>query len=325
MAYCKDITPRKFTGTINTTYRIPASCRFTIPRTTEYASPLIYYLSLPKTSKPYPLTVLCTGSSTKDSVYSCIHIHRHFLQECLDLNAGLITVEQWGVDGNHNIDVQTFMNHYTRTQRLTDHQTILDHLLANPPTGWDGTFIFIGISEGGALVTSLTQLYQPYTRATINFCGAPGWGWHKELWAFIKHFQKQYRYLCAAIARIPYVKDQLPFKKEVYLSTMKEAAQHPNFTKTFMGMTYAYHADALTYPFPDYTKIQTPFLLVAGSKDPAIGSFDLFVTNAKKARCPITYLRVNGMDHYVRKRPAIIKQAFAWLQKELLKTKKETL
>lgn len=65
--------------------------------------------------------VMCGGSSDKDHIESIIHFHRYFLQELTDLGFGVLTVEQWGVDGKI-IHTQEFTEHYTRSQRLEDHQ-----------------------------------------------------------------------------------------------------------------------------------------------------------------------------------------------------------
>lgn len=67
----------------------------------------------------------------------------------------------------------------------------------------------------------------------------------------------------------------------------------------------------------DYKKIRTPFLFVAGAEDTIIDSSDAFVEKAKNSAVNMTYLRVEDMDHYVRKRPDIINQSFEWLTNQL--------
>ena len=98
-------------------------------------------------------------------------MHRYFLKEFLDLGDALITLEQWGVNSNQ-VNVNEFMAHYTRNQRLIDHRSVINHLLKNPPEGWNGKLIFVGVSEGGRLVTALTTEYSGITLATVNWCGA---------------------------------------------------------------------------------------------------------------------------------------------------------
>jgi acetyl esterase/lipase len=106
----------------------------------------------------------------------------------------------------------------------------------------------------------------------------------------------------------------LPKTRQEYDAIMDQTLQNPLSDKYFMGMTYKYHADALRYPQPDYAKISTPFLVVAGAKDTIIGSSDEFVRKAKVAGAPITYLRIPDMDHYIRKRPEVVQQSFTWLK-----------
>lgn len=64
-------------------------------------------------------------------------------------------------------------------------------------------------------------------------------------------------------------------------------------------------------------KIHTPFLVVSGTEDTIIQSSDAFVEKARNSGANVTYLRVEGMDHYVRKRPDIIDQSFEWLRSQL--------
>lgn len=58
-------------------------------------------------------------------------------------------------------------------------------------------------------------------------------------------------------------------------------------------------------------------LFVTGALESAIASHDAFVQKAKEAHAPITYFRIDDMDHWIRKRPDIIDQSFAWLNEQL--------
>ena len=302
----ESITPYKFTDSNELpAYSIPSSAQCTVPRQHPQEPPIIYYLSKPHTEE-YPIALICTGSSSEDSISSVIHFHRYFLQECMDMDVGVITVEQWGVDGN-SINTHEFMEHYTRTQRLSDHREVVENIIAHPPTGWNGRFIFLGVSEGGPLVLSLTTGYQNRCAATINWCGAGAWSWREELWAFMEAIQKN----------APILEGELCITRPEFDALMDETGVNPTTRKKFMGMTYRYHADALTYPSIDFKELRTPLLVVAGAEDSIIQSCDAFVAEAQNAGATITYLRVDDMDHYIRQRPDIIKQSFDWLQKIL--------
>ena len=310
-----DITPYKFDNPLHApAYDIPASSRFTVSRAQVDAPAIVYYFSTPR-AQQYPIAILCTGSSNRDAIFSNILLHRYFLQEFTDLGAAVLTVEQWGVDGS-NIDSDIFIEHYTRSQRLHDHQAVIEYLKSNPPSGWDGTLILFGVSEGGPLVTSLTTEYSDMMRATINWVGAGDWSWNDELWRFIEVMRKNASWwmkLWDFMPRwIPFAFD-LPKTRSEYDAIMNNALENPCVEKEFMGMTYKYHADAMTYPATEYHKIRTPFLVVAGCLDSFIDSCDAFVEKAQTAGAPITYIRVEDMDHYVRRRPEIIQQSFDWL------------
>lgn len=315
----EEITPYKFSGETEgmPNHEIPPSARSVLKRPCQNDPDIIYYLSKPAIDN-YPIAILCGGSSSKEDISSIIHFHRYFLQEFLDLKIGVLTVEQRGVDGA-KIDVEDFMEHYTRSARLHDHQTVIENIKANPPKGWNGKLIFLGVSEGGPIVTTLTQIYPDTTIATINWCGAGDLSWREELWAFLRQL----------VIENPECPHQIKLNecqvclKEItqrnhYDSAMDGTIQNPSPDLYFLNMTYKYHADALLYPSPDYDKIRrTPFLVVAGVQDSFIDSSDAFVEKAQKAGVPISYLRIEDMDHYVRKRPDIIEQSFEWLKKQL--------
>jgi len=313
--YAEEITPYKFTDSLPS-YEIPTSSRFIVQSTDVNAAEVIYYFSSPK-SDSYPIAILCGGSSTEGDIHSIIHVHRYLLQEFLDLNVGVITVEQRGVDGNV-VNAKEFMEHYTRSNRLKDHQMVIESLKRNPPIGWNGKFIFLGVSEGGPLVTSLTTEHADSTIATINWSGAGDWSWREELWAFIQkllidnpecphHVQLKDCDVC-----LEHVSS-----RDHYDTFMDAMILDPTPIRNFLGMTYKYHADAMLYPKINYEKIQTPFLVVAGTEDTIIKSTDAFVEKASNSGANITYLRVEGMDHYVRKRTDIVNQSFEWLQAKL--------
>lgn len=143
------ITPYKYLDELPE-YSIPASARFSLSRAVADDVPeIVYYFSRPG-GTTFPIAILCGGSSDLSNIASIIHFHRYFLQECTDLGLAVITHEQWGVDGN-KIDKNEWISHYTRSQRLQDHREVIDELLLNPPAGWNGNFVFIGVSEGGPI------------------------------------------------------------------------------------------------------------------------------------------------------------------------------
>lgn len=320
----QEITPYKYTNQERSKglsfYKIPASSRYTLTR--ENNSELIYYLSKPQQSS-FPIAILCGGSSSRNDIVSIIHFYRYFLKEFLDLGCAVVAIEQQGVD-NDKINVDEFLEHYTRSARLNDHRLVIDYLSANPPKGWNGKFIFLGVSEGGPLVITLTADYSDRTIATINWAGAGDWPWEDELWVFMKNLEKTLPWHIKVRMKLP---SWMPLSIDLYIPNSRndfdeligETIKNPTSTKELFGMTYKYHADAITeYPAYDYSKIKTPFLVVAGESDTIIQSCDAFVQKAKNSGAPMTYMRIEGMDHYIRHRPDIIDQSFVWL-KECIK------
>lgn len=312
------ITPYKFNSyeDIDPLYVIPNSCRFTTSRPSPGSPDLIYYLSTPNKSS-YPIAILCEGSSNPSKLSSVIHFHRYFLEEFLDLGCAVLTLEQWGINGQE-INEKDFMEHYTRSQRLEDHDTLIQHLIKNPPRGWNGQFVLFGVSEGGPIVTSLSEKYASLSTATINLSGAGDFPWVDELWIFIEKLK----------TKNPNCPHSVPLStcqscmdligtKENYSLLMKTILENPSTDEFFMGMTYKYHADAMTYHPFNLDKINTPFLAVAGGQDPAINSFDSFASKMESTNTCFSYYKIEGMDHYVRKRPDVIERVFDWLLEQL--------
>ncbi len=298
-------------------YDIPPSIRFTLDRANS-RSPLVYYFSQPKMlDKTYPILVLCEGSSGKGHLESVFFIRDYFLEKIQSLGVGYLTVEKWGIDGNQ-IDEEEFWNHYSRSQRLEDHLQVITHLEEHPPEGWNGKFIFIGVSEGGRLVTDLSTMC-PNTLATINWVGAGDWSWADECWEFFERWKQNsfWMRLYDAIPRsFPFSSD-VPKTRQEYDTLLEHIIRNPIPNQSLGGMTYLYHADALQTPSVNYSKIQSPFLVVKGAQDSDIASCDQFVQKAKEMGVPITYFRVDGMDHWIRKRPDVIDQSFDWLKMQL--------
>jgi len=301
-----EITPHKFTdpNLDLPEYDIPASSRFTAHRLEPETPDLVYYFSRPKASV-FPISIVCGGSSSEETVASCIHFHRYFLQEFLDLGTAVLTVEQRGVDGK-NVNRKEFMEHYTCTARLQDLRGVIAHLKSNAPRGWNGKFVFFGVSEGGPLVTSLTTEYGDKTLATMDWSGASGWPWREELWVFLQKLWIEN----------PECLGKNWATREGYDAHMDYILKTPT-TEKFLNMTHKWVADALTYPRPEYRNMSTPFLVVTGALDSLLPSSDAFVENAQKAGAPVTYLRVADMDHFVRHRPDIIQQSFDWLKQHI--------
>jgi pimeloyl-ACP methyl ester carboxylesterase len=327
VATLDEITPDKFIDVargmalpIRTPYTVPASSRFTAKRPELGAPDIVYYVSTPQRVNTYPIAIICGGSSNRKHIESIIHLHRYFLKECTDIGAGVVTVEQWGVDGT-KIHAEEFMKHYTRSQRLNDHNVVIRHLQAHPPIGWNGMFIFIGISEGGTIATTLTQDNTPLTLATLNLSGAGDWGWREELWLFIEAMKQNAQWWRKALDYMPRwmpFEPQLPKNRYDYDRYMDKTIANPTPDKEFMAMTYRYHADALQYQKIDYQKLSVPFLVLAGAQDPVIQSTDEFVQKAAMNGVLITYMRIPEANHYVYYKIDIIQEAFRWLEEQII-------
>lgn len=313
-----DISPYKIDNFESLpSYIIPESSRFTVSRPNKSEPDIIYYLSKPEKDKA-PITIFVTGSSSKDSIYSVIHVHRHFLKEVFNIGSAMLTIEQWGID-NDKVNIQEFLEHYTRSQRYQDHKLVIENLKINPPDWWNEELILIGVSEGGLLVTNLAAEFSDIVVVSMNWCGASDLPWRDELWQFIQINKIQSPPLWWKIIHFDFKEynNKAYTNRQEYDILMDNILVTPVSDQEFMGMAYKYHADAMEFPKPDYAKLTKPFLVVAGAQDSTIDSSDTFVSKAKLAGSNITYLRIEDMDHYIRKRPDVINKSFHYLSEQL--------
>ena len=236
-------------------------------------SKLFYYFSAPN-NDTYPIGVLVVGSSSEESIDSIENFHRYFLDDFMKLNLGILTLEERGVSGE-GIDKKEFFEYYTRSYRLDDHRLVIDAMKKNPPNGWNGKFILIGASEGGLIVTSLTEEVPEDLLATITWSGASDWPWREEILHFVNDL-KQKNILNADERK------SLPKTREGYEQMMDATLEDPTYEKFYLGMSYQYHADAISYPDVNYDKLKTPFLVVIGGLDSIAPSADIFLEKAKK-------------------------------------------
>lgn len=271
----------------------------------------VFYLTTPKVQR-FPIVVVCEGSSTQDYIESVWRLHQYVQNDLEDMGLGILTIEKQGIDTD-KIDRNRFFAHYTRSRRLRDHMAVINHLLKNPPTGFDGRLIFIGASEGGPLVNQLSVHY-PQTLATINWSGAGDWSWADELWAWGEQMRKKHPFLSALYGWW----HNVPKTRAEFDAVMDETVRDPSDKRIFLGITYRYHADAINTLKLDYQKIHAPMLVVCGTKDSLINSCDAFVEKSKASHAPITYWRIEGMEHRIsQNKQNLIPKSFEWLKQWL--------
>lgn len=272
----------------------------------------VFYLKTPNREK-FPIAVICEGSTSQDDVQSVWALHQFDqFTELKTMGIATLTIEKDGIDADR-IDEKRFFANYTRSRRFHDHVAVIDHLLENPPPGFDGKLIFIGASEGGPLVNQLSLHYSE-TIATINWSGAGDWTWPDEIWAWGAQMRKEHPFLAWLYGWW----HNVPKTRDGFDQVMADAVQNPSDQRWFLGMTYRYHADVInTKPFA-YEKIHAPMLVVCGTKDSIIDSCDSFVAKAKAANASVTYWRVDGMEHRIsQNKKNIIPKSFEWLRQWL--------
>lgn len=267
----------------------------------------IFYFIKPAKNR-FPIVVICQGSTTPDDIQSIWPL-TEFAQFASLKDSGILVVEKDGVDAG-KVDKDRFFANYTRSKRFHDHVAVIDHLIEKPPEGFDGRLVFIGSSEGGALANRLS-IHYPQTMATINWSGASDHSWPDELWTWIEQARNEHPFLTWFYTWW----HKAPKTREEFDKVMAETLKDPSHKRWFLGMTYRYHADAINTLALDYKKIHAPMLIVCGTKDSLISSCDSFVSNAQHVKAPITYWRVEDMEHRIsQNKQDIIPKSFEWLR-----------
>lgn len=269
----------------------------------------VFYLTKP-TKKSFAIAVLCEGSTNPDDIESVWWVYQFEQFNALkEMGIGILAIEKDGIDAEV-IDKERFFANYTRTRRFRDHVAVIDHLLKNPPDGFNGRLIFIGASEGGPLANQLS-IYYPQTLATINWSGADDKPWADDLWDWGVQMRKWHPFLSWLYS----LWNKVPKTRKEFDKVMAEAVKDPSDKRWFLGMTYRYHGDAMKIRALDYSKIHAPMLMVCGTKDSLIDSCDSFAAKAKNAHAPITYWRIEGMEHSISKnKENLIHRSFEWLK-----------
>ena len=270
-----------------------------------------YYFSRPSLVNTYPIVILVGGSTDKEHLDSIANFHKYFSTELSQNKLGAISVDGWGADSNH-INKSEFMNHYTRSQILSNYQQVIDHLIKHPPIGWNGKLAVLGVSEGGPIAEQLNEQNE-VIHATVLWSGAIDSSWRNTLWLDMHNI-----YVSVCVPLKNPIKDCYDIAtKDKFESRINSILANPSPESYFFNMTNMYVADGVRFPIPDYNKLHGAILVVTGAKDTIIDSSDLFYGKAKRHDIDITYWRVESMDHLIRKRPDLINNSFSWLANKL--------
>lgn len=292
------------------TYIPPEGSVFQIQREGNHL-PLVYYFSRPQENN-YPIIIILGGSEDLVKPKSIIHTHRYFIGDFLSLGLGVLTIENEGVTAT-NLNKEIFRRNYLRSRRLEDHELLLNHLEGHPPPGWNGKIVLFGISEGGIIAEKLTELYPEYLMGTIEWSGTVSRGWDAELWEFIKDLPRE------AFCSSQEIESQCsPLNKDrlLYEEVLEKIKENPSFEKEFLGMTYAYHADALRFPLPSYKKLNRPYFILYGREDSQAPLTREFGRKAQEEGVHMDIFESHE-GHQVRKDSKVMEATLNWLQKLL--------
>lgn len=284
-------------------------------------SEIIYYLRAAFDSQQeYPIVVLCEGSyQWREPIKSIKRMHSFFVPFLDSCNASLITVEKHGVDGDH-IDEELFHQYNTVSQRIEDHLNVLCALENQHMPGWNGNYVLIGGSEGGAVISELMLKRSEAVVAVINYAGIGAYGFNEEMWAWLHQKRIQDSFIDRLIAKFYCWWENMPATREAYDRLADEIIQNPSPEKWRFGQTYKYLADAfLRGPTPqEFYSLKIPMLVVIGTQDPFIESCDEFIKQANAQGMPVTYWRIADLTHGIAaSRPDLFPKSIEWLQKNI--------
>jgi pimeloyl-ACP methyl ester carboxylesterase len=284
-------------------------------------SEIVYYLQVPEQNNTdFPIVVLCEGSYVrKKPIESVLRLNSMFQPILGESDFGLLTVEKWGVDGD-SVDEAIFHEHNTRSQRIQDHLTVLSALEEQKIHGWNGTYVLIGGSEGGDVVSWLMIENAETVVAAINYAGIGAWGFQEELWAWLGHMRTTGPWWQRLYMQLYCWWEDVPKTREAYDQIVAEIMRDQIHTKWKFGQTHKYLADA--FALHEMTKklytLKIPLLIVVGTDDPLIDSADAFVEYGQRCDMPITYWRIEALAHGISTlRPDLFPKSIEWLRETL--------
>ena len=292
--------------------------RHTILRDLASDSEIIYYIFQPD-QETYPIVVLCEGSyCAGQPIKTPSGLLKNFLPILKNCNVGLLTVEKWGVNGSQ-VDEKQFHVHNIITQRIQDHEQVIDHFIITKPNGWNGKLVFLGGSEGGDVATALTLNYAEKVLATIIFAGIGLRSRQDEIW---DHMESKRRDSSWCEQWVLWwdgaFKNRDDFDRKI-----ESMIKNPDPTKWWYGQTYKYWADAFTRQrealAPEFYNLKSPIFISTGTADSFIESSDELVKYMKQHDMQVAYHRLQDVPHDQRVHaPKIFDVAAIWLQNILL-------
>lgn len=285
---------------------------YSIKRNSVESSNVTYFVSKPKDVTSYPIVIMVGGSTDKQSLDSIVNF-QHYFESDLNINhLGTLAVDKWGID-NQVINESIVMKHYTRTQILNDYQQVINYIQKNPPKGWNGKLAILGVSEGGPIAEKLAENNKIIT-AVVLWSGAIDASWRDTLWLDMHEI---YNTVCIPLKN-PIADCYDVETKDKFESRIDYILTKPSSESYFFNMTNMYVADGVTFPRPDYAKLENKnVLVVTGAKDTIIEASDDFNKKSKQNNVKIDYWRIDNMDHKIRNRPDLISNTFIWLSNQL--------
>ncbi len=286
--------------------------RYTLDRP-DSSSQIVYYFSAPDgEQKSFPILVICQGA-VESAHRSVLFYNQSFADWIEPLQVGCLTIEAWGIDGEQ-FNKKEFWEHYTLSQRFEDHLEVIDHFEANPPTGWNGHWIFLGYGDGGRLATDLA-IDVPQTRGVVNMMGAYH-SYFEKWWDFCDHLNKHYNALWITDFLFPFwaSSQYLPWYRSTYTEFIENLIPSPN--RFWWKLSYLYHADALSHPPVDYAKITFPYLVLIQDWNYLFSQTKAFVKAAREAGADIEVICDENVTGWVEGKGTLnlFDEAFLWIK-----------
>ena len=241
-----------------------------------------------------PALLIIEGSYTHNKrPKSILRLFKPFERIIKEAKCGIVFMEKQGISPEH-FNREKFHRLNTPSQRLSDHQKLLDFLKKNPPNGWNGNFIILGGSEGGPIAIKLSRVADPIACITLGGCGDQTFKEH--IWHTIQNYRHGKSIKNKLIAWwYNFPKNYLDFDKKCRL--MKN---DPSPKKWWFGQTYLYWADSLDQEEKTaFLELNCPVLVIAGSKDLEESSTQRLVSQAEEKGKDVIYKRIEGMGHNV--------------------------
>lgn len=265
------------------------------------------YLDSPNNVESFPVVVFIDGSHNASVMVN----HEKLSDRFIPHNIGLISLEKRGIT-QKKVTKKEFIVHDCFEERFQDYTLLLKHLEQKKITGYNGSCILLGGSEGGKIAPKLTLGFSSSVKGIVLVGSGGGLSFAEEM-----------KYQSQELIKKGHSLKELGFKGKkakdpmMYEKWYNEMLQSPDSLKMYLQKTWKWWASYLRYDLlSDLLKLELPVYMVHGKEDVIIPvkSADLVKEAFDKAeKTNLHYARYENLGHALTGRDDVYEPMVEWV------------